>query len=331
MAITLKDVSITLEKGHGVLTFDPWDVNNFRTGEIDLGEPDEVNVSIEQGDTVERKTRRTVARATIFSEVSSGTRSISFTGLTVDSDVLRLFFSGEKETITQTATPVTNEIIRSKGLEAGRYFQLGATDDNTVGVLGASAVSIGSARSDIAAWTATTAYTVGEQAEKVVDDGSVFTVVVAGTSGGSEPTWPSALGDTVVDGTVTWVLTATAQETYTLDTDYELETGTDGGARIKWISPDKFPHVLVAGYTPTANSRTRLKTGDNFSLTGTMRFQQAGAPVFGKNYVFHKVTLAPEGDYPLVTDETTLKTIGFTATILSVDGVDDIAIDGVPA
>lgn len=333
MAITLKNVGGTVELGSGILYFDPWDSDNFRTGEIHMGEPDDVTFTVEQGDVVERKTRTTVARSTIFTQTSSGTRSLSFTGLTVDDEALKLFISGEKETIAQTATPVTDEVIWSEGLEAERYFQLGQSSTNPVGVIGGSSVSITSFPSGIVAWAATTAYSVGDAVEKTVDDGTVWAVTVAGTSGGSEPTWPTtAIGDTVVSGTVTFKRVADAQETFTLDTDYQLETGTDGGLRIKWISPDTFPFALWANYTPTANSRTRLKTGENFSLVGTARFISAAAnPVFGKNYVFNKVELVPEGDFGLVTDESTLKTIGFTATILSVTGTPDIVIDGVPS
>lgn len=333
MSITTLDVGNTVELGSGILYFDPWDTNNFRTGEIHMGEPDNVTFSIAQGDKVERKTRTTTARATIYTRTSTGERTVAFTGLSVSADVLNLFISGNKTTVTQAASGVTDEIIWSNDLEIDRYFQLGQSSSEPVGILGGTSITIGSARSDIAAWASTTAYTVGEQVEKVSDDGTVWTAIVAGTSGGTEPTWPtSGIGDTVVDGTVTWKRTASAQETFTLDTDYQLETGTDGGLRIKWISPDTYPDAIVANYTPTANSRTRLQTGDNFSLTGTLRFVEAAAsPVFAKQYLFWKVELVPEGDLGLVTDETTLKTIGFTATILSVTGVPDITIDGVPA
>ena len=333
MAITSLDAGSTIELGSGVIYFDPWDTNSFRTGEIDLGEPDDVSLTIEQGDSTERRTRRTVARAVIFSTSTQGTKSISITSLTVTEEILRLFISGEKTTVTQAASAVTDEIIWSRGVESGDYFQLGQSASNPVGILGGTSITIGSARSDIAAWQATTGYTVGEQVEKVSDDGTVWTVIVAGTTGGTEPTWPTAgIGDTVVSGTVTFMRTASAQETFTLDTDYQLESGADGGLRIKWISPDTFPYAFVANYTPTASTRTRVQTGDDSSIFGTLRFVAAAtSPVFAKHIVCHKVELIPEGDLGLITDETTPKQVGFTAKILSVSGTPDIMIDGVPA
>lgn len=51
------------------------------------------------------------------------------------------------------------------------------------------------------AWAATTAYTVGTQ---VTITGGTLQCTDAGTSGASEPALPTNVGDTVVDGTVTW-------------------------------------------------------------------------------------------------------------------------------
>jgi hypothetical protein len=53
---------------------------------------------------------------------------------------------------------------------------------------------------ETAVWAATTAYALGD---KIVDGGHLYVVTVAGTSGASEPTWPTN-GSTVTDGGVTW-------------------------------------------------------------------------------------------------------------------------------
>lgn len=62
------------------------------------------------------------------------------------------------------------------------------------------------------AWTATTAYSaalagdrlVGSRVKPTTHTGWWFRCAVAGTSGGSEPTWPTTVDATVVDGGVTW-------------------------------------------------------------------------------------------------------------------------------
>lgn len=55
-----------------------------------------------------------------------------------------------------------------------------------------------------ATWTASTAYSVGALAYPTTKNGFVYECTVAGTSGATEPTWPTTEGDTVTDGTVTW-------------------------------------------------------------------------------------------------------------------------------
>lgn len=54
-------------------------------------------------------------------------------------------------------------------------------------------------------WAATTAYVIGDKINATTDT-EVFTFecTVAGTTNGSEPSYPAVAGGTVVDGTVTW-------------------------------------------------------------------------------------------------------------------------------
>lgn len=70
-------------------------------------------------------------------------------------------------------------------------------------------------------WPAATAVTVGT----LVSDGATghFACTVAGTTGGTEPTWSSqaAVGDTLTDGTVTWQRMSTAVVTHGA-TDYRV-------------------------------------------------------------------------------------------------------------
>jgi hypothetical protein len=54
-------------------------------------------------------------------------------------------------------------------------------------------------------WAATTAFVQGQIVRPVSGNGFIYMVVVGGTTSGSTPTFPTALGASVVDGTVTWV------------------------------------------------------------------------------------------------------------------------------
>ena len=55
-------------------------------------------------------------------------------------------------------------------------------------------------------WQSGTAHSVGDVVQAFTDPGTgfFFRCVVAGTTGSSEPFWPSFIGNELVDGTVTW-------------------------------------------------------------------------------------------------------------------------------
>ena len=62
-------------------------------------------------------------------------------------------------------------------------------------------------------WTATTVIALNTERTPVTRNGYYYKATVAGTTGASEPTWPTTSGATVVDGTVTW--TNTGASTWT--------------------------------------------------------------------------------------------------------------------
>lgn len=65
------------------------------------------------------------------------------------------------------------------------------------------------------AWTASTSFSVGDvrRATTVQSSGLVFRCSVAGTSGSTEPTWPTIKGTTIQEGTVTWeAISSVAEE-----------------------------------------------------------------------------------------------------------------------
>lgn len=61
---------------------------------------------------------------------------------------------------------------------------------------------ISTASTDV--WTASTAYVLDTIRRPTSDNGFVYVVTTAGTSSGTQPTWPTTAGSTVTDGSVVW-------------------------------------------------------------------------------------------------------------------------------
>lgn len=111
-------------------------------------------------------------------------------------------------------------------------------------------------RLDPPEWAATTAYTVRPAAE--AGDGSVvkpstengrhFKCITAGTSGGTEPTWDTVIGNPTTDGTVTWeaiqalslggTVTSVTSLTTFADTSLTEADGFWSLGKVTWLTGD---------------------------------------------------------------------------------------------
>ncbi len=126
---------------------------------------------------------------------SGGLSKIQNKEVDVDTDVLKL------QLHTATYTPdhthdyhadLTNECPATGGYATGGVALSGVA----IAVVDDAAVS---------AWAATTAYNVGQIRRPLAGaNGFIYRVAVAGTSGGSAPTWPTVVGREVADGSVVW-------------------------------------------------------------------------------------------------------------------------------
>lgn len=81
-------------------------------------------------------------------------------------------------------------------------------------------------------WQASIAYIVGDRVQAVGGDGFVYKCTDAGTSAGSQPTWPvGGLGSTVVDGGVIWTKISAKHEITEISlslTEVGLDSATPG-------------------------------------------------------------------------------------------------------
>lgn len=125
-------------------------------------------------------------------------------------------------------------------------------------------------------WTASTAISLNEYVVPVTHNGRVYKCTTAGTTAGTEPTWPTTAGGTVADGTVVWTEQTTAMEGGTLPP--EPAVGAYGRALYNpsdanWADPvsgDGHTQNLAAisFTTPTADWGTVGVYASNDALTG---------------------------------------------------------------
>lgn len=105
--------------------------------------------------------------------------------------------------LADTYTPAldTDEFLAdiiSHEIAAGGGYTAGGQALTSVAVATVLAASV-------TAWQASTAYVKGDIVRKTVSDGNIYYCAVAGTTGGSEPTWVTTRYRETADNTVVWL------------------------------------------------------------------------------------------------------------------------------
>ncbi|ESY89017.1 hypothetical protein X739_00485 [Mesorhizobium sp. LNHC220B00] len=110
-------------------------------------------------------------------------------------------------------------------------------------------------------WAATTAYVVEDLVKRLTGSGIFwFKATVAGTSAGTEPTWPTVLGGTVVDGTVTWKAIRARRLIGTVTASADRRTITATGIT---VAADYFGEGFVTFQTGANAGDVRRVRSDN--------------------------------------------------------------------
>ena len=107
------------------------------------------------------------------------------------------------------------------------------------------------------AWAASTAFSVGDvrRATASQNSGLVFECTTAGTSGSSEPTWPTDIGSTLTDNTVVWTAISSIY------------------ADLSTLAPDAIIELFELHYDNTLHGSTdilRWHAGSNADVTGNI-------------------------------------------------------------
>lgn len=119
---------------------------------------------------------------------------------------------------------LTNELTTALGYTAGGQV-LASVTNNYIAAASATAAAI------------STAYAVGDTRRPASSNGFVYKCVVAGTSSGTAPTWPTTIGLTVADNTVTWANMGHGYQAFDF-TDPSWATATFAGVRYAVIYDD---------------------------------------------------------------------------------------------
>lgn len=112
------------------------------------------------------------------------------------------------------------------------------------------------------AWTATTAKALGAYGKPTVANLYYYKVTTAGTTGAAQPTWPTTVGATVVDGTVTWtcmgLIVLTAAE----------YSATAGGIYLAAGAAVTNGEILEVDYTSSASNviEALVNSGEEYEL-----------------------------------------------------------------
>lgn len=249
---------------------------------------------------------------TIFSTPLSVTRSATITCNNVDRANVGLFIAGEEVTIEQSATPVTDEVIAS--VNAGRFYQLGATPSNPSGVRGVSSVAVRIKEgADAPTRGNATAYVVGDFYVPAAANNHFYLCTASGTSAGTPPTFTTD-GTTFTDGAATFidmgliVVPSTADVHYRIDSGLALISPTVGGAidgaNTKYAAAVPGARVsLEVDYTPAANTREQVRSGGTVSVQGQLKFI-ADNPTGENDDVFlPSVTITPNGALAFITGD----------------------------
>ncbi|MET8334374.1 hypothetical protein [Streptosporangium canum] len=122
---------------------------------------------------------------------------INFASDTIKVMALSAYTVGTTQDTAQYLSDVLAAATEAAGTGTSGYTAGGATLASKTLVYTA-ANSWGTQRAN------STAYTVGDVVRPTSGNGYVYQAIVAGTSAGSAPTWPTVIGQTVTDGGVTW-------------------------------------------------------------------------------------------------------------------------------
>ncbi len=121
-------------------------------------------------------------------------------------------------------------------------------------------------------WVTLTAYSLGDLVEPITPNTFKYKVTTAGTSAAGEPTWPTSIGSTVVDGTITWTCYARVHPIT------EIKLALTGGAGLTAATGGA---ALNLGATILSGTANKVAVYIRFTNTVTTINTNTGFPELG--------------------------------------------------
>lgn len=199
-------------KGSGKLFFALYDASDVLGPYYEFGNATEISLAAE-GETIEvTSTDNDNYGSALDSLVEGKPATGKMTVNRFNRRNMALAFGGSATARSGSSTPITDENV-TVVLDA--WLKLANE--------GIGSVTVSRKNGDDAGtWAATTAYALDDYILPSTPAGRFYKCTTAGTSGASEPTWPTTLGGTVTDGAVVWTDMGTIAAALT--TDYLLNT-----------------------------------------------------------------------------------------------------------
>ena len=169
-----------------------------------------------------------------------------------------------------------------KKLETEPFKAIAPECDYNLGATGSPGCNVKGILSEPSDWTATTAYTASADYDRgneslvkpTTPNGYYYYPSTGGTSGGSEPTWPTTPGGTVSDGSVTWTCieaTRNSGEILTIGGSFDREFTIDLDATDNLFSHGKI--TFTSGRNDGKTYPILSYKNDTGTYTVTMVYQ----------------------------------------------------------
>lgn len=321
-ALPVVAVTSNLIHAGGVVTIAPRDATG-PLGAFDPGNVPSVTLSraIETATVLESRSGNF---ETLLSRTKSITTTIKLNIMSMTLENYALFTGSQIEEKTTSATAVASGDELLRGARRGGSWYLGVSSSYPEGHR--ALTSFASLEIKATARANSTAYAIGD----VISASSVaYVVTVAGTSGASPPTYPTA-GATASDGTATikhlgptaiatgdYVVSLTAGLLTLIGTTSDINTSIER-------MPSGYTLTLLPAYTPTATAYQRLIPRST-TQEYTLRFNGQSSTGEPLNFVVPYCTIVGEGDSEWINSDNP-QSFSLTVTALKRDSANDSVI-----